>query len=91
MNKQQLIEQIAAHLETTKSNAEKALDAVIQSVTDELKRGGEVTLTGFGSFKVSRREARLGRNPKTGESVDIVAANVPVFKAGKALKEAVNT
>lgn len=91
MNKQQLVEQIAARLEISKSNAEKALDAVIQSVTDELKHGGEITLTGFGSFKVNQRAARTGRNPKTGETLHIAAVKAPVFKAGKALKEAVNT
>ena len=73
-----------------KAEAAAAVDAVLDTITDTLKGGGEITLVGFGKFLVRRREARQGRNPRTGEAIDIPAANMPSFKAGKALKESVN-
>jgi DNA-binding protein HU-beta len=90
MNKSQLIEKIALGADISKAAAEKALNAFTETVTAELKDGGDVALVGFGSFSVSDRAARTGRNPQTGEAIDIAAAKVPKFKPGKALKEAVN-
>ena len=90
MNKSQLIKNIAASANLTQAQATAALQAFETSIIDELANGGEVALTGFGTFKVTERAARTGRNPKTGESLEIAASKVPSFKAGKALKEAVN-
>lgn len=90
MNKSQLIKNIAASANLTQAQATAALQALETSIIDELANGGEVVLTGFGTFKVTERAARTGRNPKTGESLEIAASKVPSFKAGKALKEAVN-
>ena len=90
MNKQELIDNIAESADISKASASRALDAVVDSVTGSLKAGDSLTLVGFGTFSVRRREARAGRNPKTGEAIHIKAANVPAFKAGKALKDAVN-
>ena len=90
MNKSELIKKIAASANLTQAQATAALQAFETSIIDELANGSEVTLTGFGTFKVSDRAARTGRNPKTGEELQISAAKVPTFKAGKALKEAVN-
>lgn len=90
MNKSQLIKNIAASANLTQAQATAALQAFETSIIDELANGGEVALTGFGNFKVTERAARTGRNPKTGESLEIAASKVPSFKAGKALKEAVN-
>lgn len=89
MNKSQLIKNIAASANLTQAQATAALQAFETSIIDELATGGEVVLTGFGTFKVTERAARTGRNPKTGESLEIAASKVPSFKAGKALKEAV--
>ena len=89
MNKTQLIKNIAASANLTQAQATAALQAFETSIIDELANGGEVALTGFGTFKVTERAARTGRNPKTGESLEIAASKVPSFKAGKALKEAV--
>lgn len=89
MNKSQLIKNIAASANLTQAQATAALQAFETSIIDELANGGEVALTGFGTFKVTERAARTGRNPKTGESLEIAASKVPSFKAGKALKEAV--
>jgi DNA-binding protein HU-beta len=89
MNKSELIEIIANKAELTKKDAHKALDAVLASITETLKNGGEVALTGFGTFKVSHRAARKGKNPKTGEVLEIAASKVPTFKSGKTLKEAI--
>lgn len=89
MNKSQLIKNIAASANLTQAQATAALQAFETSIIDELANGGEVALTGFGNFKVTERAARTGRNPKTGESLEIAASKVPSFKAGKALKEAV--
>lgn len=90
MNKSELIDAIAASADLPKTAAGRALDAVIESVTNALKSGDQVTLIGFGTFQVKERAARDGRNPKTGEVIKIAAAKVPSFKAGKALKDAVN-
>jgi DNA-binding protein HU-beta len=89
MNKSQLIKNIAASANLTQAQATAALQAFETSIIDELANGGEVALTGFGTFKVTERAARTGRNPKTGEALEIAASKVPSFKAGKALKEAV--
>ncbi|HEJ8167854.1 TPA: DNA-binding protein HU-beta [Serratia marcescens] len=90
MNKSQLIDKIAAGADISKAAAGGALDAVIASVTDSLKAGDDVALVGFGSFTVRERSARTGRNPQTGKEIKIAAAKVPAFRAGKALKDAVN-
>ncbi len=91
MNKSELIDAIAAAADLPKASAGRALDAVIDSITESLKKGDPVALVGFGTFAVKHRAARAGRNPQTGETIQIKAANVPGFKAGKALKEAVNS
>ena len=90
MNKSELVAHIATSAGLTKAQATAALQAFETSVIDTLANGGEVTLIGFGTFKVTDRTARTGRNPKTGEEIQIVASKVPTFKAGKAFKEAVN-
>ena len=87
MNKTELIAQIAAKSGLSKKDAEKALAATIDSVTEAMAAGDKVTLVGFGSFEVKSREARMGRNPKTKEAIEIPATKVPVFKAGKLLKD----
>ena len=90
MNKVELVAAIAEKSELTKVDAEKALKAFIDTVTDELKNGGKVQLVGFGTFEVTERAERNGRNPKTGEAITIHASKSPKFKAGKALKDIVN-
>ena len=90
MNKAVLIDQIATKADISKQKAAAALEAFTQSVTEAMAKGDSVTLTGFGVFSVSSRAARTGRNPQTGEAVDIPARKAPAFKAGKALKDAVN-
>lgn len=90
MNKSELIEAIAASADIPKATAGRALDAVIESVTKTLAAGDSVTLVGFGTFAVKERAARTGRNPQTGKAINIAAAKIPGFKAGKALKDAVN-
>lgn len=90
MNKSELIEAIAASADIPKAAAGRALDAMIETVEDTLKKGDQVVLVGFGTFSVKERAARTGRNPQTGEPIEIAAANIPSFKAGKALKDAVN-
>lgn len=90
MNKSELIDAIADTAKLTKTDASGALDAVINSVTNALKEGDSVTLVGFGTFSVKDRAERQGRNPQTGEAITIKAAKIPSFKAGKALKDAVN-
>lgn len=90
MNKSELISAMAAKAELTKKDTEKALKAFEEVVTDELANGGKVQLLGFGTFDVNERAAREGRNPRTGESMDIPASKAPRFKVGKALKDAVN-
>jgi DNA-binding protein HU-beta len=91
MNKTELIAAIAAKSELSKKDSEKALEAFVDSVTDELKAGNKVQLIGFGTFEVAKREARKGINPLTKKEITIKASNAPKFKAGKALKDAVNT
>ena len=90
MNKSELIDAIADSAELTKAEAGRAVDAVVAVISKALKNGDSVTLVGFGTFEVRKRGARTGRNPRTGEEIKIKAANNPAFKAGKALKDAVN-
>lgn len=90
MNKTELIAAIAEQAEISKKDAEKALKAFVDVVTDQLKEGEKVQLVGFGTFEVSERAAREGRNPQTGKTMKIAACKAPKFKAGKALKDAVN-
>lgn len=90
MNKTELIAAIAEQAEISKKDAEKALKAFVDVVTEQLKEGGKVQLVGFGTFEVSERAAREGRNPQTGKTMKIAACKAPKFKAGKALKDAVN-
>jgi DNA-binding protein HU-beta len=90
MNKGELIESVSASAGMSRADATKAVDAVLDSVTRTLSGGGSVSLVGFGTFSVKHRAARMGRNPRTGEAIQIKASNVPGFKAGKALKDAVN-
>ena len=90
MNKSELIEQIAKSAGISKAAAGRTLDATTAAITKALKKGELVTLIGFGSFYVGKREARNGRNPRTGATIKIKAANSPKFRAGKALKDAVN-
>lgn len=90
MNKSQLIEKIAESADISKASAGRALDSFIESVTGALKEGDSVALVGFGTFNVRDRAARTGRNPQTGATIEIAAAKVPSFKAGKALKDACN-
>lgn len=90
MNKTELLDAIADKSGLTKADAGKALDAVVDSITDALKAGDSVTLVGFGTFAVRERAERSGRNPQTGASITIKAAKIPGFKPGKALKDAVN-
>lgn len=89
MNKNELISAIAEKSGMTKKDAEKALVAVVDTLTEALVKGDKVTLAGFGAFETKTREARMGRNPKTKETIEIPATTVPVFKAGSALKAAV--
>ncbi|OUS07029.1 DNA-binding protein HU [Gammaproteobacteria bacterium 42_54_T18] len=90
MNKSELIDAVAASADIPKAQAGRALDAVLESVTGALSKGEQVVLVGFGTFSVKDRAARTGRNPQTGDPIDIPAATIPAFKAGKALKDAVN-
>ena len=90
MNKNDLIAAVASSTDLSKADATKAVDGVLDAVTGSLKSGEEVRLVGFGTFSVARRQASTGRNPRTGESIQIPASNQPKFKAGKALKDAVN-
>ena len=89
MNKSELIDAIADSADISKAAAGRALDAMVGSITDSLKNGDQVTLIGFGTFSVKERAARTGRNPQTGQEIKIAASKVPSFKAGKALKDAV--
>jgi len=90
MNKSELIEAIAMHANLSKASAGRTLDATTQAISDALKKGDSVTLIGFGTFKVTQRAARIGRNPQTGKELKIAARKAPGFTAGKALKDAVN-
>ncbi len=89
MNKTELIAEIAGKSGLSKKDAEKALTAVVDTITEAIVKGDKVQLVGFGSFETKSREARMGRNPKTKEAIEIPATRVPVFKAGKALKDVV--
>lgn len=90
MNKAELIDAVAAAADLSKNDAAKAVEAVTGAITSTLSKGDQVAIIGFGTFAVKHRAARAGRNPKTGETIHIAASNVPAFKAGKALKDAVN-
>lgn len=90
MNKSELIDAIAASADIPKTTAGRALDAMLEAVTDTLQKGNSVALVGFGTFSVKERAARTGRNPQTGKPLKIAAATLPAFKPGKALKDAVN-
>ena len=91
MNKTELIDAIAETADLPKASAGRALDAVLDSITDQLKAGEQVALVGFGTFTVKHRNARTGRNPQTGAPIEIKASRVASFKAGKALKDSVNS
>lgn len=90
MNKSDLIDAVAETADLSKVESARAVDAVTAAITEALRSGDQVALIGFGTFLVRERAARVGRNPRTGERLDIKAANVPSFKPGKALKDAVN-
>ncbi len=89
MNKEELIESISSKLGSSKAEAERAIDAFVETVTNVLTKGDSITITGFGTFTVSKRAARQGVNPRSGEKIQIPAMTVPKFKAGKSLKDAV--
>ncbi len=90
MNKNDLISAVADTADLSKADAGKAVDSVLDQITGALKKGGEVRLVGFGTFSVAKRKATTGRNPQTGATIQIPASKQPKFKAGKALKDAVN-
>ena len=90
MNKGELVAALAAKTELTKKDSEVALNAILDVIADTIAKGDKVQLIGFGTFEAKSRPARVARNPRTGESVKIAASKAPVFKAGKALKDAVN-
>ena len=90
MNKAELIDAVASSADLSKASATQAVDAVVDTITERLRKGDSVTLVGFGTFEVRARAARMGRNPQTGEEIQIKASKAPAFKAGKALKDAVN-
>lgn len=90
MNKHELISAIAQGAELTKKDAEKALAAAVKAISNALAEGDKVQIVGFGTFEIRERAARTGKNPRTGEMIDIAASKVPAFKAGKALKDLVN-
>ncbi len=90
MNKSELIEAVAASADIPKAAAGRAVDAMVEAITGALKADDQVVLVGFGTFSVKERAARTGRNPQTGDPIEIAAAKIPSFKAGKALKDAVN-
>ncbi|TDQ44727.1 HU family DNA-binding protein [Tepidicella xavieri] len=89
MNKAELVEHIASSADLSKAAAARALEATIQAISTTLKKGGTVSLVGFGSFSVAKRAARTGRNPRTGAAIKIKAAKIPKFRPGKALKDAI--
>ena len=90
MNKSDLVQSVADNSGLSKADSARAVDAVFDCITGALQGGGDVRVVGFGTFSVSRRAASTGRNPQTGETIQIAASNQPKFKAGKALKDAVN-
>lgn len=89
MNKTELVTRVAETTELTKKDATKAVDAILDAIADALKEGDKVSLIGFGNFEVRERAARKGRNPQTGEEIDIAASKMPAFKPGKELKDSV--
>jgi DNA-binding protein HU-beta len=91
VNKTELVDQIAAKADLSRREAESAVDAALKTIEGELARGGEITLTGFGKFHVAARGARTGRNPQTGQPIEIKASRVPRFSAGAKLKQVVNS
>lgn len=91
MNKAELIDVIAVNADLSKADATRAIESVLDTITNALKAGDTVNLVGFGSFAVKARAARTGRNPQTGASINIAASKAPVFKAGKALKDTLNS
>ena len=90
MNKGELVDAVAGSSGLSRADAAKAVDATLDAIQGTLSSGGSVSLVGFGTFSVKARAARMGRNPRTGEAIHIAASNVPGFKAGKGLKDAVN-
>ena len=90
MNKAELVDAVAGAANLSKADATRAVDAVVEAITGALKKGQQVAVVGFGTFSVKHRSARSGRNPRTGDTINIAASNVPGFKAGKALRDAVN-
>jgi DNA-binding protein HU-beta len=90
MNKADFIAAVADSAELSKADAGRAVDAMVETITKALKKGDSVTLVGFGTFAIRKRAARTGRNPRTGQTIKIKASKNPAFKAGKALKDAVN-
>jgi DNA-binding protein HU-beta len=90
MNKGELVDAVAGRSGLSRADATKAVDGILDSIQGTLSDGGQVSLVGFGTFSVKARAARMGRNPRTGEAIHIKASNVPGFKAGKGLKDAVN-
>ena len=90
MNKAQLVEQLATEMEVTKADCERVLDATLDAIKTAVKKGDDVTLVGFGTFTRSKRKARMGRNPQTGEAIKVPACTVPKFRPGKAFKEFLN-
>jgi DNA-binding protein HU-beta len=90
MNKAEFIDAVASAADISRADATKAVDAMIDTVTESLRNGDSVTLVGFGTFEVRERAARSGRNPQTGETIQIKASRAPAFKAGKAFKDALN-
>jgi len=90
MNKNEFVDKVSELAGMTKADAGRAVDAVFDAITDALRKGDDVRLVGFGSFSVSKRAAREGRNPRTGETIQIKASNQPKFSAGKGLKDALN-
>lgn len=90
MNKSEFIDAVAQNADIPKSTAQKAVDSMVDVIGNALRRGDQVSLVGFGTFLTRQREARQGRNPRTGETINIRASRVPSFKAGKALKDTVN-
>lgn len=90
MNKADFISSVADSAELSKADAGRAVDAMVETITKALKKGDTVTLVGFGTFAIRKRAARTGRNPRTGDAIKIKASKNPAFKAGKALKDAVN-
>jgi DNA-binding protein HU-beta len=91
MNRKELIDALATKTDSTKADADRAIGALLEIISDTLKKGDSLSLMGFGTFEVRKRAARAGRNPKTGEDLKIKAAKVPAFKAGTTLKAAVNS